>query len=834
MNFKTTLLISSTLMALSPIASLAQSAPPAATPVVSPPPVTTPDSTTAAPGAEREPELIIVTASGRREAATRVPYNISAISEEALRNNNIVDFKDLVQNSIAIDSPANSARYADSVTVRGLNISSVTSNNIEFFARSTLSTYLDSTSLPSIGYRIKDIARVEQLLGPQGTLYGAGSLGGTIRYITNQPKLGDYEGRLSTSIYQTNGGGISTDTDLMVNVPIGETAALRLSLAYLDEAGYTDRVSNPPWRTGTSAWITRPDPQKNLYKNDDYQEVTGGKLTFLWAPVGPSKITISYAAQSQLAHGTTGAQLLPCNIANATTPAQLLTAINRNSPRGCTGPTYFGPFDSPFAVNDTTVLAHHEEYANRDFSLTSVDFEYDFGSVNLTSSTSYFKDTRVGQGDYTGQGWFFYCALGYGPCLNETNDTSYITFDNAYEGLSHETRLTSTGTGPLSYIVGFFYTNQKRRLKYEEIVPTMDAFIGNLKAIRSPTKDSGYSEDVGGDYTESAFFGELTWRITDRFRLTGGARVFGYRDETDLEIIDYVFDLVSGDVNTKVSDSGKAYYKVNAAFDLTDSLLAYATFSQGFRRGGVNGFRNLSAAQVVREDIKAYRPDSTDNYELGIKGYMFDRRLYLEAAVYQINWQDTQTYYAQDFSGVPVWGTTNGPDSRSRGFELNTRFNFNDNWSVSYATGTTAAEFTATRSVCTYVLGNGPDDCRTWEKGGKLGGAAEWKHTGGINFTDTLANGSKIRASVTGRYVSEVQNDRCDTPTDCSVRFYPAYSRFNANAGWSNDTWDFGIWVTNLTDVREIVSNSPERVLGRQVILTQPRTIGMNISYKWN
>jgi iron complex outermembrane recepter protein len=828
MNFKTALLISSTLIALSPIAALAQTVTPAGATKTA-----AEIAAEAAAKTERETELIVVTASGRRETASRVPYNISAISEQALRNNNIVDFKDLVQNSIAIDSPANSARFADSVTVRGLNVSSVSSNNIEFFARSTLSTYLDNTSITNLGYRIKDVARVEELLGPQGTLYGAGSLGGTIRYITNQPKLGEYEGRISTSIYQTQHGGISTDTDFVVNVPIGEKAAVRLSVAYLDEAGFTDRLSNPPWRTGTAAWITKPNPTQNLYKNDDWQEVTGGKLTFLWAPTDKLKLTLSHAMQAQLAHGTTATQLLPCNVANATTPAQLLDAVNRNRPSDCSGPTYFSAFDTPFAVNNHTILAHNEEFADRDFSLTSLDVEYDLGFARINSSTSYFEDTRVGQGDYTGQGWFFYCALGYGPCLTESNDTSYITFDNAYEGISHETRLTSTGSGPLSYIVGLFYTNQDKRLKYQEIVPTMDALIGNLKAIKSPTKDSGYSEDVGGDYTETALFGELTWRVTDRFRVTGGARIFGYEDNTDLEIIDYVFDLVSGDVKNKVKGDSQAYYKFNAAYDLTDSLLAYATFSQGFRRGGVNGFRNLGTTKIVRDDIKAYTPDSTDNIEIGIKGNLLDRRLYVEAAIYQMNWNDTQTYYAQDFSGIPVWGTTNGPDSRTQGFEFKSRFNITKNWQVSYDAGTTSAEFIASRSVCTYIANNGRDDCRAWLKGSSLGGAAEWKHKAGVNFNKTLPNGSSIRGALTGRYVSEVQNDRCDTPTDCGVRFYPAFTRFNANAGWENEKWDISVWMNNITNVSEIVSQSPERVLGRQIVLTQPRTMGMNISYKW-
>ncbi len=134
-------------------------------------------------------EAVIVTATGRAQAASSVPYNVTALSEEALREANITDIKKFIQQSPSINAPANSARFADSVTVRGLNVSPVGANNIEYFTRSTLAYYLDDTPLPNIAYRIKDIARVETLLGPQGTLYGAGSLGGTIRYITNQPEF---------------------------------------------------------------------------------------------------------------------------------------------------------------------------------------------------------------------------------------------------------------------------------------------------------------------------------------------------------------------------------------------------------------------------------------------------------------------------------------------------------------------------------------------------------------------------------------------------------------------------------------------------------------------
>lgn len=117
-----------------------------------------------------EPQQVIVTANRRDEAAHRVPINISALSEDELREQNITDAKKLVAASDAINAPGNSARYADSVTVRGLNVSPVNANNLEQFIRSTLAWYLDDTMLPHLGYRIKDIARVETLLGPQGTL----------------------------------------------------------------------------------------------------------------------------------------------------------------------------------------------------------------------------------------------------------------------------------------------------------------------------------------------------------------------------------------------------------------------------------------------------------------------------------------------------------------------------------------------------------------------------------------------------------------------------------------------------------------------------------------
>jgi iron complex outermembrane recepter protein len=320
-------------------------------------------------------ERIVVTATGRAQSASSVPYNVTAISEEALREANITDIKKFIQQSPSINAPANSARFADSVTVRGLNVSPVSANNIEYFTRSTLAYYLDDTPLPNIAYRLKDVARVETLLGPQGTLYGAGSLGGTIRYITNQPEFNRLSVQGNTSIFQASGGGLSHDTDAVFNIPLSTNFAFRGSVARLEDRGYTDRISNPFWRTGTLAWESKPEASKNFYKNDDFNNVTSGRAALAWKVTNDLKITLSHAQQEQLAHGTSGTSILPLAIANAGSSADYEAYVR--DPRNfspCTGAAckFSDPTKTPFLAGRDVILSRYPEFADRDFRLSLI------------------------------------------------------------------------------------------------------------------------------------------------------------------------------------------------------------------------------------------------------------------------------------------------------------------------------------------------------------------------------------------------------------------------------------------------------------------------------
>ncbi|WP_228893325.1 TonB-dependent receptor [Pseudoduganella aquatica] len=789
---------------------------------------------------DEEITQVIVTASKRSELASKVPYNVTAISEDTLRAENITDAKRLISENVSISAPGNGARFTDSVTVRGLNVSPVNANNIEQFVRSTLAYYLDDTALPFMGYRIKDIARVETLLGPQGTLYGSGSLGGTVRYITNQPRLDKTELKLNTSFYQTRNGGVSNDSDIVFNLPMGERFALRGSLARLDEKGYTDRISNPPWNVnnGAGTWTSKPDPKRNVYEDDDWQKVTGGRFALLWKLHRDASLTFAHTQQHQFAHGTSGVSLLPLGIANAATAAEKLAIWNddrygeRCGPKGADAcPLYSDPFKTPYAVNDHSILSRYEEFSDRHFKLDSADLDLELGFARVHSSTSYFSDSRNGQADYTDKGHVFYYLLGDSGAKISSGRSAYMTFDNHYTGLSHETRLASTGDSPLSWIAGLFYTRTSRSLKFSEMMEGLDAYNGIDRARKGGRVDEGYGENLASKYSESALFGELGYKPAPQWLLTAGGRLFKYDDTARSFIKDYTYDLVDSDKTNTTSASGKSYFKFNASYQFSDNLLAYGTASQGYRRGGVNGFRDFGASKITKAGNE-YAPDSTLNKEIGLKGYLFGRRLYIETDLYRIDWHNTQTYRSQDVeNGFPINGTANGPDAHTQGFEFSSRLKLNASWSLSYAAATNRGQFDETKTHCLYQNTSGAG-CTTWFAGDKLGGGAKWKHNAGVRYSTYFDNGAFFSTSLSGRYVGSVLTNRDTNGVPAAV--FPSYSLFNASAALSKDNWDLSLWVRNLANSDAQVSSQPIGITGARPINAQPRTIGLNLSWQLN
>lgn len=791
------------LMALAAAAScsvFAQTAPQAPSP---------PSAPASAPEAAKPAQLetVVVTAAKREAAAHKLAINVTAIGERELRESGITDLKSLIANSPAIEAPPNSARFIDSVTVRGLNISSASANNIEWFSRSTLAYYLDDAPLPNIGLRIKDVARVETLLGPQGTLYGGGALGGVVRYITNKPEFGRLGGSVNTAFYQTRHGGLSNDTDAVLNAPLGDDLALRVSVSRLDEKGYTDRYAATPSYLASSPWTPKPNAAQALYEDDDWQKVNSGRVSLRWRLNSDFSLQLSHAQQSGTAHGSSGAQLLPAT----GSPAR---------------------YTAPLAFDRQTVLSPYPEFTDRDIRISTLDLDWNLpGFARLHSSTSRYRDTRVGQADYLGTGSFFYGDLGFSPfrlgSSRWAGNTAFITYDNRYEGTLHETRLVSE-PGVISWVAGFFYADQQKSQQYSEWMPGFEPFKNTAGRGR---RDEGYFENQASDYRETAVFGEISWKPLEPLTLTAGARVFAYRDRSTTQVEDYAFDLVDGVVKAEEKDNGKSYYKFNAGWQFNPDLLGYGTFSQGFRRGGANGFRQVGGP-AINPAVARYAADSTNNLELGVKGFLMERKLYLQANVYRIDWKDPQTYFSQDVNGFPVWGTTNGPKARSQGFEFQGRWKPVAALELGLASTYTQAEWNGTREVCLYANNT---ECRTYAKGGKLGGSAPWKHTLTARWNGELA-GLPLWVGGSARYTGVKASDRGDDPADKPFE-YKAYTVYRLNAGLSAGDWNFGAWVDNLADNRELVSfqgtSAVAQRTGLRAIYLQPRTIGLSAGYRF-
>jgi iron complex outermembrane recepter protein len=182
-------------------------------------------------------------------------------------------------------------------------------------------------------------------------------------------------------------------------------------------------------------------------------------------------------------------------------------------------------------------------------------------------------------------------------------------------------------------------------------------------------------------------------------------------------------------------------------------------------------------------------------------------------------------------SGFPVNGTANGPDSRSRGWELAARYKVTPALEVKYSTTTTEAKWAGTKTHCLYVA---QTSCRTWAEGGLLGGAPKWKHNLGLRFQHTFDNDLNVWASLSARYQSAVQVDRSDRPEDnAGFDKYASYTRYAFSTGASMGAWDAQLWVSNATNLRLVSSVQAAGIMGPREISPQPRTVGVNFSYKF-
>jgi iron complex outermembrane recepter protein len=617
---------------------------------------------------------IVVTAQKKSENMQDVPISISVFDNAQLDKLHIVDIDDYVKYSPSVSyvrsqgQGGNGQPGESHIYMRGV-VSGGDGNHSG--SQPSVGTYLDEQPVTTIDgtpeVHIYDMARIEVLEGPQGTLYGASSQAGTIRIITNKPDPTKFAGGYDVSGSSVDHGGLGYTLEGFVNLPLSPIAAVRLVGWDVHDAGYIDNVAGtnvsagivkgvrqfPTWSSspGNNGGIGQGSISNAAYVKNNYNTAdTKGGRAALKLDLGDSwTITPTVMGQRLTTEGFFGYD----------------PAIGRLQV------AHFGPeyTDDSWTQSALTVEG---KIANFDLVYAGAFMKRNAHSVADYSDYSYFYDTKTTYGHY----WIGNNGL---PIMPQ----ELVIANNAFEKWSHELRLSTPQDLPVKATAGLFVQRQLHRISQDYLMPGFGFTSlggGNPNGLGDAVSVPGHSNTIWlTDETrvdrDQAAFAQVTWDITSQWELSGGLRYF--KSDNTLEGF-YGFNAalygggsgtalcfapsstVGGpctDLNNRVSENGHVP-RVNLTYKFTPDAMVYATWSKGFRPGGVN-----RTAQV---GVGPYQADFLTNYELGWKTQWFGHRVRWNGAVFEEDWKNFQ------FSFLGVNSVTiieNGGNARIRGIE---------------------------------------------------------------------------------------------------------------------------------------------------------------------
>lgn len=565
-------------------------------------------------------DTVVVTAERRAVAAYDVPVSLTAIDSETLDQFAIHDFA-----SYGSLVPGLSGQvYEGEVQNRGprtVGLRGVQTQNLSYFGgQNTVGFYINETPVPVVNPRLVDLERIEVLRGPQGTLYGSSSLGGTVRLLTKTPKLGVVEGRVAMDNSFTNEGGYNNAIEGSVNLPLGSIAALRANGYYETLSGYIDFQGISPLNVLTNV------RQEDANDGKSY----GGMLSVLIAPNDVLTITPSVIyskRESDMADFFNAGQFVQVN--------------------------------------------HFLQQAEDQFTFADLRVDWKLGSGTLTSATAYFDMASVADRDVTD---FFAARALPAPAL--------IPFDTTIDQreFTHETRFVSDFKGPWQFVAGVFYTDRKEESASRTVQPAITSLFGlpvvngDILTVRSPRNRKEFalfgqtSYEINEQWKVSA---GLRWFDQKFDGADDGSGLFASPDAKSAG--SESGSRYMGRVEYRPTGTSMYYATVATGFRMGGSN--FPLISPLCDQGARDFFGPGGAPST-------YEPDSLTNYELGGKLRFADDRATLSASVYLVDWKDTQVP-VQLGAACPVSGLSGNAGSvESYGFELELGFEPIESWNV--------------------------------------------------------------------------------------------------------------------------------------------------------
>lgn len=768
-------------------------------------------------------EEVIVTATLREVSIQDVPQSIQAFSTVDIERNNFQNFNDIA-NAIPSLTVVAEMPGRNSIVFRG-----VSTGAQEFYTDSQVAVYFDETPLTfnsqQVWPEMVDLERIESLPGPQGTLFGSASQTGTMRMITNKPNHGGYSGQGYGSYMWTKGGEGSYAVNGFVNIPLVEdTLAMRLVAYHRYEGGWIDNIYGKTYVEVDPMFQSPSDNADVVEDNQNTFEVTGARASLLWDITDDWQAIVAGISQEHENQGHWG----------------------------------WDPY-----LGENKVTRFFKDYQKDDWWIASLVITGDLGFATLTSSSTYLERQLTYEWDNMNYEQYKDATSGRYYALYNSNYTWGTTFnDQPQDRFSQEIRLVSQGDSKFQWMIGGFYEDIYNEWYYGASNPDFsdttswyysnnlryyynqyDYYFGFGVEYPLPQTTVGYSELVQNTTTQLAFFGEVSYELTDKWSVTGGVRWFELdRDYyTRIQFPEGIppwnpelgmFDWVGDGVQESESKSSDTVFKLSTTYNFTDDKMVYALFSQGFRAGGLNNQRAAATGQVPRE----YFPDFLDNFEIGVKTDWLDGKLRINATAFWMKWKDFQQ---SEFGLGDTWwiyGNVNGSDVEQKGLELDATWRATDNLILR---GTFF--FGDSGATSDYTFNSG----LVFKEGDELSNSPQrrthfsidyttpWHPFGGELWTRfDYSYGSKTWESITASIEKDTDNQ------------LPSWSVSNLQVGLSLPSdWDITFVVNNIFD-QEIVNaiyngaNNDSDFFGdprwHGVRVTQrPRSMGFNLRKHW-
>ncbi|GHC07337.1 TonB-dependent receptor [Thermomonas carbonis] len=769
-------------------------------------------------------DTVTVTAQKREENLQKVPISLQVLGNTQLEQQNVSDFDDYAKLIPSLTyGTAGGGVFSGpgfvQVYMRG--IASGGDGN-HSGSQPSAGMYLDDQPITTIqgalDIHMYDIERVEALAGPQGTLYGASSQSGTVRIITRKPDSSAFSAGYSVEANGIDGGGFGHVLEGFVNIPISDRAAVRLVGWQKHDAGYVDNIRGT--RTYPTSGIT--DDNADLAEDDYNTADTMGLRGALRFDINDNwTITPQLIAQKQKAYGSAG--------------------IDPN-----TGNPDMG-YDA--SSGDMAVKHFFPESSNDRWHQAALTVEGKIGNFDLTYVFSQLKRDVDSESDYSDYGFWYDTLAGYGAYFYDDNGdyinpAQYIQATDGYKRTSHELRVSSPQENRFRMVAGLFWQQQSHDIfqRYKVDNLTQDFWVNGWEDTIWLTAQQRKDRD-------EAVFGELSFDITDAITVTGGMRWF--KANNSLKGFFGYGDGFSGSTGVSQCFSNEAFNgapctnldkrvserdslgKVNLTWQIDDNKMIYATWSEGYRPGGINR----------RGTLPPYTSDFLTNYELGWKT-TWGNAFVFNGALFRADWEDFQFSYLGQNGLTEI---RNANSAQVDGLELDL------SWAASYnlqiSGGFAWYDAKLTRNYCGWIRPDGepetvcppgtlnpngdPVDGPQAASGTRLPITPKFKGALNARYTWDLAGGEAYwQASA-----SHVGNRRVDLreAETALLGTLAAYTTADVSVGWSKDNWSIDLFLKNAFDERAEMSRFAQcaaLTCGNQpyTVIAQPRTFGIRFS----